>query len=151
MQAVANCPDLAAARVTKSVLEAAGIDAEIPDEHFAGISWQMSTALHGVRVMVADDMADEARRLLSNVVREEPLDDADVDVTERCPACASTDIGPPSWKKRVKAAALVFLPALLFYAVASVWLSNRECRNCRTRWNAGRVAPREFVSRAPTE
>ena len=53
METVGNFPDLASARVVQSLLEAEGIEAQIPDEYFSGVDWQMNTALRGVRVTVA--------------------------------------------------------------------------------------------------
>jgi len=44
---VGNYADLASAELAASILESTGIECVIPDENFAGISWQMGTALQG--------------------------------------------------------------------------------------------------------
>lgn len=129
---VGNYPDLASAHLAQSVLEAEGIDSVIPDENLAGIDWQMGTALHGVRLQVAAEDADDARALLATLLVE---DDAVPDPAEpHCPRCGSADIRTARWKHRLKAVTL-FMPILLLIWPI-VWLIplRRTCNPCGNRW-----------------
>lgn len=136
MQTVGNFPDLASAQLAKSLLEAEGIEALIPDEYLAGVDWRMGTAIQGIRLQVGDDDAEEARALLesvppvnSNELVPVALDEAD----DRCPRCGSSDTGEPPWKRRLKAATLLF--PLLIFAWPFLTAGNvSACRHCGYEW-----------------
>jgi hypothetical protein len=64
---VANCYDVQEAMRMKLALEAAGIPAFIPDELTAGIAPFHFMTSSGVRVQVAADRLDEARRIVAEV------------------------------------------------------------------------------------
>src|SRR5436853_6480224 len=96
---VGNYADLASAEVAASLLEAADIECVIPDENFAGISWQMGTAIHGVRLQVADENLELARIALENTGEPargeegtQPPSPEDV-----CIVCGSESVGQPKW------------------------------------------------------
>jgi hypothetical protein len=139
MEAVGNFPDLASAQVARSLLRAADIEAEIPDEYFAAVNWQMSTAIKGVRVTVAPDDAEASRTLLREQMPgiEEGANEDDAnedDARELCPACASERVGAPGWKRRTKALAFIFPPLLLLYAAGALLLPDAVCSSCGHRW-----------------
>jgi hypothetical protein len=52
------------AHLTKSVLEASGIEAYIADEHLVSMAWTYSNAVGGVKVVVPEERADEALQML---------------------------------------------------------------------------------------
>ncbi|HUF18373.1 MAG TPA: DUF2007 domain-containing protein [Thermoanaerobaculia bacterium] len=141
METIANFPDLASAQLARSLLEAEGIPTSVPDEHLAGIDWRLGTAIQGIRLQVPSDRADEARQLLAaTLVDFQGPDDtrSEVEVEgdrDLCPACGSDHIGPAAWKRRLKAATLLF-PILLF-AWPLLVSGNKEllCLSCGHTWN----------------
>lgn len=135
METIGNFPDLASARVAQSLLDAEGIVAEIPDEHLSGIDWQMNSALRGIRLTVAPEDAAAARELLAEL---EAADEADLepgDAPDACPKCSSESVGPPSWKKRMKALSLFFFPALVLYPLFALLSHRKQCYSCGARWS----------------
>jgi hypothetical protein len=68
---IRTCRDLQEAQLIRSMLEAVGIDAFIPDEHFAGLYPVGVLNTNGVRVQVDADVAAIAEELLEH---EEPSD-----------------------------------------------------------------------------
>ncbi len=62
----ANCNWLHEAIFLKSVLDAAGIEARIPDEHTLAANPALGAALGGVRLLVRTDDLEKARRVLES-------------------------------------------------------------------------------------
>jgi hypothetical protein len=56
--------DLGSAHVLKGALDAAGIEAFLPDENTAWIAWHLNQAIGGVRIQVDQNNAEAASRLL---------------------------------------------------------------------------------------
>ncbi|MBI2214869.1 MAG: DUF2007 domain-containing protein [Acidobacteria bacterium] len=133
---VGNYPDLASAEVAASLLEAAGIACMIPDENFAGLSWQMGSAIQGIRLQVALNELDAARQVLA--IHEVPSPMAQEPQTslhdERCVACGSESIGPPRWKNRTKAIAILFPLALLAWPILAAVKPRLQCSSCGHAW-----------------
>jgi len=133
---VGNYADIASAEVAASLLEAADIECVIPDENFAGISWQMGTALQGVRLQVADEDLELARIALENP--GEPArgeEDAQPPSAEDvCTMCGSESIGQPKWKNRLKAIGIFFPFALLVWPVLAAVNSRTQCFVCGHAW-----------------
>lgn len=136
MQTVGNFPDLASAQMAAAALRAEGIESLIPDEHLAGVDWQMGTALHGIRLQVAPDDVEAAETFLEGL-RTEVVDD-DAPDEERCPKCGSDQIGPAKWKQRLKAYGLFFPPLLLAWPFYAALAPRNACRKCDHEW---RVPP----------
>ena len=59
-----TCKDLAEAEIVRSMLEAGGINAFIPDENFASLGPWQALGTGGVRVQVPADAAERALELL---------------------------------------------------------------------------------------
>lgn len=129
METVGNYPDLASARLAQSLLAAEGIEALIPDEHLAGLDWQLGTAIQGVRLQVRDEDAEEARDLLAQPVPAEG---------DHCPRCGSDVVIEARWKNRLKAAALLvpFLAplVLLVWPVLALVRPPMRCASCGHGW-----------------
>jgi hypothetical protein len=138
METVGNFPDLAAAKFAQSLLAAEGIESEIPDEFFSGIDWQMGTALHGVRLSVTPEEAEAARSIL-----EPPtpwIEESEGKVGEpKCPRCGSTIIGPPRWKRRIKALTMLAPILLVFYPLVA-FAPKSACYACGHRWTTDESA-----------
>lgn len=64
----ASCTWLHEAHLIVSVLESAGIAAEIPNEHILGVQPLYAILVGGVRVMVRGDDLARAREVLSSTV-----------------------------------------------------------------------------------
>lgn len=60
------------AHLARSVLEATGIQAFIANEHLVSMAWTYSNAIGGVQVVVPEEQAEEAARILQSVAG--PLD-----------------------------------------------------------------------------
>jgi len=146
LKTAGNFGDLASAQVARSFLEGAGIQCEIRDEFLSGVDWQLNTALHGVRLQVSDEDFESAKDLLAQQLPVADLPTAEetnqgfqTDQDDvRCPACGSTSVGPPSWKRRMKALSLLFPPLLLLYAVLAYANSTITCHDCAHRFEERR-------------
>ncbi|MDQ6631469.1 MAG: DUF2007 domain-containing protein [Verrucomicrobiota bacterium] len=67
MDTVVNCFDLNQALGFKTMLEGAGIPAFIPDEISAGIAPNQFLTDSGVRLQVAEENLEEAKRIIASV------------------------------------------------------------------------------------
>ena len=65
----ASCTWLHEASFLRSVLEAAGIDCMIPDEHTLGVQPLYAPLLGGVRVLVRQEDLERAREVLASAAR----------------------------------------------------------------------------------
>jgi hypothetical protein len=120
------------AHLAKSVLEAAGIDVELADEHVVSMNWTYSNAVGGVKALVPADRLDEAQAVLdTSAVLEDAPDSSQNVVEDGCPRCGSHEcesIGPAT-------GLLIF--SWLFIGVPIGWpVRRRVCRQC------GESAPR---------
>ena len=134
MQTIANYPDLVSAQLAQSLLEAEGIESSIPDEHLAGVDWRMSTALHGIRLQVGPDDAEEATALLND---GQAVDRSEIVPPERedlCPSCGSDAIGPARWRRRLKAATMLFPVLFLVLPIFLAVQPTLVCGACGHRW-----------------
>lgn len=119
------------AELARSVLEAAGIETSLADEHIVSMHWMYSNAIGGVKVLVPQERLDEARTVLASRAEDvdPPLisDDGASGETARdtCLRCGASDFGS----------------RLSFSAIAAVsWLAigvplgfpkrRRYCRQC---------------------
>lgn len=66
--------DMPAAFVEKSVLEDAGIDCFLQDDNVVRMDWLWSDAMGGIKLVVKQDDAEEAEKLLSQTPAIEPED-----------------------------------------------------------------------------
>lgn len=120
------------AYLAKSVLEAAGIDAHLTDEHLVSMDWTYSNAIGGVKVFVPKDRLEEARSLLDTTA--EALDPAPSDgpdgarddtAGELCPRCGTGGVASSLRGGRVA----IF--SWLVIGVALGWPRRRRyCRQC---------------------
>ena len=133
---VGNYADLASAEVAASLLEAAEIECVIPDENFAGINWQMGTALHGIRLQVADENREIARVALELPLELTPgeEDPQTLSSEEVCIVCGSESVGQPKWKNRLKAIGMFFPLALLAWPLLAAVNSRTQCFSCGRAW-----------------
>jgi Putative prokaryotic signal transducing protein len=134
---VGNYADLASAEVAASLLEAAEIECVIPDENFAAISWQMGTALQGVRLQVADENLELARIALENTGEPPAWGEEGAQLPspeDVCVVCGSESVGQPKWKNRLKAIGIFFPPVLLVWPLLAAVNSRSQCSSCGHAW-----------------
>src|SRR5262245_16711811 len=70
---------LAEADLMRSMLEAAGLEAQVRDEYVAGLSWYYIPAMGGVRLEVPADQWEEAQELLA--AEPEPIEQTEEEET----------------------------------------------------------------------
>jgi hypothetical protein len=56
------------AHLARSVLQAAGIEATVADEHLVSMYWLYSNAIGGVKVLVPEAQAQHAKDLLASCI-----------------------------------------------------------------------------------
>jgi Putative prokaryotic signal transducing protein len=120
------------AHLARSVLEAAGIETTIADEHLVSMTWTYSNAVGGVKVLVPDDRLEEARSLLeSNAITAvvSPTadlgDEADDGGSDECQRCGSRE-----FESRLPGKRFAILSWLVFGVPLGSPLRRRYCRKC---------------------
>lgn len=129
--AIAAFTNVHEALLAKSVLESAGIDATIADEHVVSMAWMYSNAVGGVKVLVPEDRAEEAASLLNSGVsivdRTPPKKTAD-HWDDMCPSCGSTE-----FESRLPGKGFAVLSWLLLGAPLGSPFRRRYCKRCGAR------------------
>jgi len=117
-------------------LEAEGIPAFVFNDQHVYVSWMMSTALGGVRVMVPTHLEDDAQAVWESVVAgdcEATLARmfGDIDAP-RCPHCGATDI-----RHRNPLPDIMFGVVLVLATGIPIKVTRTRCtcRVCGTTWN----------------
>jgi hypothetical protein len=113
--------DLPDADIARSVLESAGIQAYLQDEHVVSLNWNMSDVIGGLRLQV--EAADEQATV--ELLRQPALEaiafgDGKKFVQPRCPTCNSGDVSMGQ-----------------YYGVADPRPADRDvwrCNACRECW-----------------
>lgn len=77
------------AQFAQGVLDAAGIDAVLDNEHVISMDWALSNAVGGVKVLVPEDRLEEARQILAT---------AAIVAKEDQPPAAAPAAGDVCWK-----------------------------------------------------
>lgn len=119
------------AHLARSVLEAAGIEATIADEHLVSMTWTYSNAVGGVKVLVPGDRLDEARSVLASgaiVDLPPPIedgDDIDQGGSETCHRCGSRE-----FESRLPGKRFAILSWLLIGFPLASPVRKRFCRKC---------------------
>lgn len=116
------------AQIAKTQLEAVDIPARIENEHTINMDWLYSNALGGVRLLVQEHDAEEAKTILAQDFSAEL--EQKFGLTEHCPNCGSEDIHPYTEGKRP--AYLVFL--LLGFPLFS-YKHGMKCQQCQHFWS----------------
>ncbi len=127
---VARYRDLSEAIVARSLLESAGIAAELRDENLIRLDWQISNFIGGLRLQVEDKDEATARAILAQPIPEEFHFGAFAEYEQpHCPRCGSIDI---SYEGASRGAALasLYILALPMARGRETWL----CSSCGVRW-----------------
>lgn len=124
---VARYSDAIEAEVARSLLNAHGIDAVVFDSFVSQNVWYVNTAIGGVRLMVVEDRAAEALRLLA---APPPCND-EAEAIDTCPECGSDNVAKLyNFWRSLPFTMLTGIPCLLHR-------TRRHCRDCGHDWRAG--------------
>jgi predicted RNA-binding Zn-ribbon protein involved in translation (DUF1610 family) len=122
------------AYVARSLLEQHGITAFLFDQNFVAVSWLSMFAVSGLRLMVVEEEAAQARAILAEAVaavgtKAAALTDA---AAPGCPACGSVDT--------TRVYSLIAAIAGFFVAAVPLLLHTAKwrCRQCGNRWRVVR-------------
>ena len=121
------------AHLAKSVLDAAGIESAVLDEHIVSMVWTYSNAVRGVKILVPDDQLEEAASLLDSAAETiEESSSADLDTTtpaiEICDRC-----GGDAFESRLSGKRLAVLTWMLLGVPLALPMRRRYCRRCGAR------------------
>ena len=127
---IARYRDLSEGIVARSLLESAGIAAELRDENLIRLDWQISNFIGGLRLQVESGEAEAAREILAQPVPEEFYFGALGEYEQpRCPRCGSVEI---TFEGASRGAALLSL-----YVAGVPLPGGREtwrCAGCGAKW-----------------
>ena len=119
------------AHLARSVLEAAGIEATIADEHRVSMTWTYSNAGGGGKVLVPANRLEEARTVLESgaIVDLPPPNGPDSELDSRgsdtCPRCGSRE-----FESRLPGKRFAILSWLLIGVPLASPRRRRYCRKC---------------------
>jgi hypothetical protein len=115
------------AHLAKSVLEAAGIEVAPADEHVVSVNWLYSNLVGGVKAIVPEDRAEEARSVLDMAaVADRPMENIPASAdADSCPQCGSDE-----YDSIVRAKGLVILSWFLLGFPIGWPRRRRVCRRC---------------------
>ena len=116
------------AQIAKTQLEAAEIPARIENEHTINMDWLYSNALGGVRLLVPESYAEEAKALLAQDFSQEL--EQQFGAGESCPHCGSRDIQPYTEGKRPAYLVFLLLGFPLFF-----YKNGTKCKQCQHFWS----------------
>jgi hypothetical protein len=120
------------AQLARSVLEAAGIEAVLADEHLISMNWTYSNAIGGVKILVTQDRLQEAQLLLGSdaeVTDEHATSNVDTTIdralADRCRHC-----GSESCESSLPGKRMAILSWLTIGIPLGIPSRRRYCRNC---------------------
>lgn len=121
--------DLNQASIAQSILESAGIESFLADANLVRMDWFYSNAVGGIKVIVREQDAEEARKLLEQDVPESfDAEGSGHYEQPRCPSCGSFDISLDGLDKRVSYATVwIGVPV-------PVTIKGWRCSSCGHRW-----------------
>ena len=125
------------AHVVRALLESAGLQATVADDHHVTANYPLTGALGGVRVQVPAGQAAEAQALVAAYASGElarELEDTVGETPETCPACGSA-----RFSTRAPATGKLLAVAVWLFGAATFPLrgSRGECGDCGHRWVRG--------------
>ncbi len=106
------------ANITLTKLQDAGIDCFLKDEHTVTMDPILSNAIGGIKLVVKEEDAEDAKQLLQQ------FDEAYLNSVS-CPKCGATDINQVN-----KPGATNFLTAILTWAFSSYALAPQQVYQC---------------------
>lgn len=131
---IARYRDLSEGIVARSLLESAGIAAELRDENLIRLDWQISNFIGGLRLQVESSEEVAAREILAQPVPEEFHFGGLAEYEQpRCPRCGSVEITFEGASRGAALASLYVLGVPL-----PVGRESWRCGACGARWEEGK-------------
>jgi hypothetical protein len=123
--------DLSEAIVARSLLESAGIGADLCDENLVRLDWQISNFIGGMRLQVNSEDEQEAREILDFPIPDSIDYDGEAGPYSQplCPRCGSTDISFQGASRKAALISLYMLSVPLPLG-AKTWM----CGSCDNHW-----------------
>src|SRR5713226_3300155 len=117
------------ALVAKSMLDSAGIESFLSDENLVRLDWFYSNLVGGIKLMVREEDAETARKLLEENIPEK-FDATGVGeyAQPRCPQCGSMDVSFDGLNKQIA------YPGLFLSLPIPVNRKGGKCHACGHEW-----------------
>lgn len=112
------------AQIAKASLEAADIPVYITDEQTINMQWLLSNALGGVRLLVPEEFAVEAKELISRDFSEDLQKETEIEVSV-CPECNSSNVEAYTIGKKPALVVFLLLGFPLFFYKHGI-----KCNDC---------------------
>jgi predicted RNA-binding Zn-ribbon protein involved in translation (DUF1610 family) len=128
---IAHYRDFPPAGLAQSILEAEGITCFLDNQYTVGINWLYSNALGGIKLSVAEQDAEETRKILEAYsFPQQDIERTEVGQLEdsACPKCGGTEITTINYKR--KSAAITLLLSIPLFIFAKRY----QCKKCGHRW-----------------
>ena len=122
--------DLSIASVAKSILDSAGIESFLADDNVIRMDWFYSNAVGGIKLLVRDEDAAEARELLEGQAPEKfEVEGVGEYEQPKCPSCGSFDVSFEELDRKIAHTGL--LMSLPIPAMKHGW----SCHACGHSWD----------------
>ena len=119
------------ALLAQNILDGAGIDSVLDDEHIVSMEWTLSNAVGGVKVLVPAHRVEEAWQVLANEGLVSPEDiDRMLEGVPALPGDACRACGGDQFDSVLPARGLVVLTWFLLGFPVGIPRRQRYCRNC---------------------
>jgi len=119
------------ATLAQSILDGAGVDSVLDNEHVVSMEWTLSNAVGGVKVLVVADRIEEAWQVLANEGLVDPEDiDQMLEGVPQLPGDACSACGGDQFDSVLPARGLVVLTWFLLGFPVGIPRRRRYCRNC---------------------
>lgn len=129
----------------KHLLEEADIKYYIHDEHASSILPHMTTAIGGIKIMVADNDYENARGVIENNIDkiETPIEKHVYTNSKeiKCPECGSNNIINSNKNRKL----LTLILSLFFMFPFPVKKKYFQCQECNTYWKINELSPLKLV------
>jgi hypothetical protein len=122
------------ALLAKTILNSAGVDCVLADEHTIRMDWFWSLALGEVKVWVRAEDADAAELLDQGWMESFVVEGVGEYVQPRCPRCGSFEISYRNLFKRLGYASLVLYWLLGIFPPIALHECGWRCRACGHLW-----------------
>jgi len=116
------------AALAQSVLDAAGIDAVLDNEHVISMDWALSNAVGGVKVLVSADRLEEARQILETAAAVDQEDQPPTAAAVADDVCGKC--GGDAFESKITGAGWWMLTLLTIGAPIGKFKRERFCRRC---------------------
>jgi hypothetical protein len=129
--AIRRYRDLPQAAMAQSILDSAGIESFLADANLVRMDWFYSNAVGGIKVVVREEDAEDARKILEQEIPESiEVEGREPYEQPRCPKCGSFDISLDALNKPVSYGSMWFL-GVPIRATVKGW----SCASCGHHWD----------------